>query len=140
MNVLNADYEPTGLKFVLAGVDYTINQDWFMNGGPQTFGFPFSPFLLCSSHPRLRQDATNPNESETSDRWCRRLEPLFRQVSIYFLPPSHHVNSFVLPQLLRRMDRSPRILYVPCRVQQRAKGRWGGGSVFIFTRWDYAVV
>ncbi|KIK02415.1 hypothetical protein K443DRAFT_96976 [Laccaria amethystina LaAM-08-1] len=36
MNVLNADYVPTGLKFVLAGVDYTLNQDWFMNGGPQT--------------------------------------------------------------------------------------------------------
>ena len=45
MNVLNADYQPTGLKFVLAGVDYTINQDWFMNGGPQTFGFPLSPLF-----------------------------------------------------------------------------------------------
>ena len=49
MNVLNADYQPTGLKFVLADVDYTINQDWFMNGGPQTFGFPFSLFFLCLS-------------------------------------------------------------------------------------------
>ena len=55
MDVLNADYEPTGLKFVLSGVDYTINQDWFMNGGPQTFGFLFSPFftLLIPSPPTL---------------------------------------------------------------------------------------
>ena len=45
MNVLNADYQPTGLKFVLAGVDYTINQDWFMNGGPQTCVFSFFPLF-----------------------------------------------------------------------------------------------
>ena len=51
MNVLNADYQPTGSKFVLAGVDYTINQDWFMNGGPQTFGFPFAPFCLANPIP-----------------------------------------------------------------------------------------
>ena len=56
------------------------------------------------------------------------------------LPPSHLVNDFVSPQLLGRMDGPPRILYVPRRVQQRAKGRWGGGSVFILTGWDYAVV
>jgi len=139
MNVLNADFQSTGLRFVLAGVDYTINADWFLNGGPRTSVFPFFPSSPCLS-PRLRQDATNPNESETSERWCGRLEHLFRQVSTYSHPSSHLVNNFVSPQLHRRMGGPPRIRYVPRLVQRRAKGRWGGGSVFIFTGWDYAVL
>ncbi len=31
---MNADYASTGISWVLAGTDYTINSDWFSNVGP----------------------------------------------------------------------------------------------------------
>ena len=36
ITVLNEDYAPSGLQFVLAGTDRTINYEWFNNAEPST--------------------------------------------------------------------------------------------------------
>ncbi|KAK0242976.1 metalloprotease [Armillaria nabsnona] len=36
ISVMNADYASTGISWVLAGTDYTINSDWFSNVGPDS--------------------------------------------------------------------------------------------------------
>ena len=37
MTMLNTSFRQAGVQFVLAGLDRTINADWFNNGGPETF-------------------------------------------------------------------------------------------------------
>ncbi|PBK69825.1 zincin [Armillaria solidipes] len=36
ISVMNADYASTGISWVLAGTDHTINSDWFSNVGPDS--------------------------------------------------------------------------------------------------------
>lgn len=56
VDAMNMGFAETGLNFVLAGVDRTINPDWFANAGPDT--------CVASRDTSIHPLLTSPNSAQ----------------------------------------------------------------------------
>jgi hypothetical protein len=48
LRVINDDFKSTDLSFNLTSVERIINEEWFLNGGPETYSNFHKVFETCS--------------------------------------------------------------------------------------------